>query len=249
MKLIFFLLFFFSTTQFNFLYAQNDSLKIKRVEMELCALQDSIYTNIGKNDSFTEEFENRLYLLLRMKESFQYPFDSLKKKIRILYSPDSLLKIYGWEQMPGGNWHSYKSVIQYRNKKNEVQLKEISNVREAELGEYTDVIIYSVYKPDKETYLLLGYGTHGSGMHHKFAQLFQTTGDSVSIVPSSIDKRDYYFVVSPRVHKINLLYNGTDKTLSHEEFDQPNEENEGWPKPTGKLVVFVFSRGKFIRKK
>ena len=248
MKLFPFLLVFLSFNQLNFLLAQSDSLTMKTTEMELCALQDSIYSNIGENNSFSEDFEKRLYPLLRLTESFIYPFDSLKKKIRVLYSPDSLFKIYGWEQMPGGNWHDYKSVVQYRNKKDEMLLYEISDEREAELGKFSDVIIYSVHQPQKDIYLLIGFGTHGSGMHHKFAQLFQLKGDSLKVVSGSIDKRDYYYVESPRVHKINLVYSEKDKTLSHEELEEPNEENAGWPKPTGKNVVFTFSKGQFIKK-
>ncbi|MFO7659144.1 MAG: hypothetical protein R6W78_18950 [Bacteroidales bacterium] len=91
-----------------------DSTSVSRLENKIAVLFDYLYKSGNDqekdliNNDILESFEN----LLSLKESFQYPFDSLKRMGRLI-SADKKLRVYTWNIAYNDRSNRYFGFLHY----------------------------------------------------------------------------------------------------------------------------------------
>jgi len=194
--------------------------------------------------------EERLVSDLADTTSFYNPFKKLSKYISIETSSDSLVKTYSWDRISGGSWYDNASYIQFKTKSGKIKYKRLDSGIERETGEPTDVIIYDIHNiriKDESYYLLLGWGTHGGGLHHGLARVYKIKDEEVVLCDSFFDGEKYIPVYTNRVFKIDLKYNSEAKTLSHNDFEY--DESVGYYKPKEDKKIWLLENDKFVLQK
>jgi hypothetical protein len=194
------------------------------------------------------QFEKTLKTVLSNKESWRYTFPELRKYINIETSKDKKIRTFSWDTLTGGSWHALKSLIQFEsdNQIHVVSIQDEKPIDEEEEGNdmFADAVILGIY-PFHEGYLFEGYGTYGSGHHHKILTYFELINDK--LVRKTIFENDqsiYVFKI-PRRYKFDLLVDIKTKTVTHSEF--VFDDDEGFYKPTGKKVLLTFNGQQFVK--
>lgn len=88
--------------------------KLRKMEDSLIVTADSMYeafipdTRIG----YSERFARQLIRTLKIPNSYQYPFDTLKKLVNIIYSDDNSFRIFNWGIAPDSYTKRYYGAIQ-----------------------------------------------------------------------------------------------------------------------------------------
>jgi hypothetical protein len=112
--ILFLLLLSISIPAGNFISDSADSLSVKRYELVLDSLYDSLYS--ANDNSERERINNEIVVgfekALAIKESFSFPFDSLKNIGKII-SPDKKLRLFTWNVPFSDGTHKYFGFIQY----------------------------------------------------------------------------------------------------------------------------------------
>lgn len=194
--------------------------------------------------------EERLVSKLADTSSFHNPFKKLSEYISIETSSDSLVKTYSWDRISGGSWHDNASYLQFKTKSGKIKYKRLDSGIERETGEPTDVIIYDIHNikiKDESYYLLLGWGTHGGGLHHGLARVYKIKDEEIVLCDSFFDGEKYIPVYTNRVFKIDLKYNSEAKTLSHNHFEY--DESVGYYKPKENKRIWLLENDKFVLQK
>jgi hypothetical protein len=127
--------------------------------------------SIEKRSRASKQLEKLLERILKLKDSYDYPFDSVKS-IAILKSPDQAFKLFNWNELQDNGTYKYYCLIQTHDKKtNETKVFTLNdNQRKTEraiitksnlrypnwYGAHYYQIIYSKYKKQK-SYTLLGW--------------------------------------------------------------------------------------------
>lgn len=193
------------------------------------------------------QFEKTLRTVLSNEESWNYAFPELRKYINIETSKDRKIRTFSWDTLTGGSWHALKSLIQFKSgiKIHVVSIQD-EPVDEEEEGNdmFADAIIMGVY-PFAKGYLFEGYGTYGSGHHHKILTYFELVNEK--LVRKTIfenDESTYVFKI-PRRYKFDLKVDVNTGTITHSEFVM--DDDNGFFKPTGKQVLLTFNGKKFIK--
>jgi hypothetical protein len=196
-------------------------------------------------DSLIHAFKKRLKKELATGVGLDCKFDSLSKEMSIVQSEDKLMRIFSWDELSGGTWHDMAVFAQYRTSTGAIGAKQINSDREAELGEYTDVIISKIHMVkmrDKTFYLTIGWGTHGAGHHHMTAQMFSIEENKLVKCTDCFDSGADLVVVSGRGFDPGLTYDPLTKQISYNEF---KEDEGGWMMPTGKLIKLKLRENSF----
>ena len=194
--------------------------------------------------------EERLVYELADTSSFRNLFKKLSEYISIETSSDSLVKTYSWDRISGGSWHDNASYIQFKTKSGKIKYKRLDSGIERETGEPTDVIIYDIHNiriKDESYYLLLGWGTHGGGLHHSLARVYKIKDEEVVLCDSFFDGDKYLHVGAPRVGKIDLQYNYETKELSHNYYEY--DASVGFYDPKENKRIWLLENDKFVLQK
>ena len=194
--------------------------------------------------------EERLVSKLADTSSFYNPFKKLSEYVSIKTSSDSLVKTYSWDRISGGSWHDNASYLQFKTKSGKIKYKRLDSGNERETGEPTDVIIYDIHNikiKDESYYLLLGWGTHGAGLHHSLARVYKIKDEEVVLCDSFFDGNKYIQVYTNRIFKIDLMYNSETKTLSHNHFEY--DASAGFYKPKEDKKIWLLENDKFVLQK
>jgi len=118
---------------------------------------------------------------------------------------------------------------------------------EIENSSFTDAIIYEIHEliiDDKFHFLTIGWGTHGSGHHHKIVQIFKIENGNFVNCKKCFDFNENLVVQAARIYKINVEYNSEKKEITHDEFVQ----NEGFYLETGNSITWELIDGKFKKR-
>lgn len=231
----------------NLLFSQ--TVDFQKIETELI-LKFQNYWNSDVEIRFGglgSKLRARVENILSNSNSFEYPFDSLSKYIKIIKSNDNKVRIFSWDELTGGTWHSMAAIVQFKTCNKEIKTQWIdSDISISdEPPRITDAIQYEIYDVEikKQThYLCFGYGTHGAGHHFNSILIFSIENDSLKVCSNCIEK-DYSVIKAPRSEKINLKYDKTEKVISFNEFKYDDEI--GFYLPTGKRVKLKLKNGKF----
>lgn len=98
--------------------AEADSVFV-RLERQMCGVAADLASTRFKDaaqDSLEAKLGELLGSALKMKDSFEYPFDSLKTNVSIVTSEDGRLRLFTWFSVGDtGNYH-YSGYMQYNDK-------------------------------------------------------------------------------------------------------------------------------------
>ena len=202
--------------------------------------------NLDRNQAAIQ-FESTLKKVLLLKESWNYSFPDLRKYINIETSRDRKIRTFSWDSLTGGSWHALRNLIQFEV---EDKLKVVSFQKENPTDEeegndmFADAVILKMYR-FHNGYLFEGFGTYGSGNHHKVIAYYELVNDE--LVRKSIfnNDKDIYVLMIPRRYKFDLKIDTYKGIITHSEYVMDDEI--GFSKPTGKTVVLTFDGKKFIK--
>lgn len=193
-------------------------------------------------------FEKTLKIVLLKEESWNYKFPELRKYISIKTSKDKKIRTFSWDSLLGGSWHALKSLIQFKSNAqiHVVSFQDEKPVDEEEEGNdmFADAVILGIY-PFAKGYLFEGYGTYGSGHHHKIVTYFELINEKLVRKVIFENNEPIYVFKIPRRHKFDLEVDTENKIITHSEFVM--DEDNGFFKPTGKKVLLTFDGKKFIK--
>lgn len=244
-KTIFLLLFlgFYSLS----IFAQTDMKAEEEKVISILKKLRSYSENVDR-EATAIHFEKTLKTLLSKEESWSYNFPELRKYISVKTAKDRKIRTFSWDSLLGGSWHALKNLIQFKSdgKIHVISLQDEKPVDDEEEGNdmFADAVILGIY-PFEKGYLFEGYGTYGSGHHHKIVTYFELIDEKlVKKVIFENDELIYVFKI-PRKYTFDLEVNIENKIITHSEFIM--DDDNGFFKPTGKKVILTFDGKKFIK--
>jgi len=198
-----------------------DKTALDSLEKSLFSLRkqymDSAFNFNNYSFSLGYKFSQKLTEALQIPETFDYGFDSLKKKILIVESLDDSIKIYSWFNPAGGTWHSVNSIVQFKTK-NGIKVKKLNTGLEFEKGECTDasyVKIQILSTNISKIYIIIGTGTHGSGSHFKIIRGFKIENMDLVEFPHLFAGKKHLVASAARGKDIDLFYNEKTKQITY----------------------------------
>lgn len=237
----------------------------------LQALADTAFArgyNINYQDSldFEEVFILNFLKTIKMPKSFAYKFPFLTKPlfkdfrpdINIVYSNDSLFRIFNWLSPTTGTLHHFRAIFQAKNKDN----KTITSYPEATYQEgnmastcYTN--IYRLKSSIKQLYLCIGYGQGSGRLPFEMVETFEVMKDSIKgadILPDSIMTSSIF------VDREATAYDNKPQDIPEIKYDTKKEilivpeikgnynkeEDVRW---TGKYIRYEFKGNEFVKVK
>lgn len=248
---------FLSLSLFLFLFAADAAANASSIaairlrESELVKTYRSLsqYVLSDQHDSLAKQFRENMEALLKEEISSTYAFDSLRRYVQICKSADGKVRTFSWDELEGGNWHNMTAFAQYRTASGKLALKRLDSETddEAETGEFSDVRIYAIHElktAGGTSYLLIGSGTHGGGMHHALARVFAVSGDAFESSRNVFGNYAALLTEIPRSFPPDMRYDEKTGTLS---FNSYSFGDEITGKGRGlKPVTYVFTNGVFV---
>jgi hypothetical protein len=175
---------------------QSQNLNIAQSEKEIKSMIGELI--LAKTDSQRLELNNRIDKLfgelLKDKNTFNYPFDSLKN-ISKLKSEDGLVRIYNWNIPLDDGGFRYYAYIQHIDKKKKMDLFRLEDksetIKNPEFAQLSDKNWYGAlyYKilintSGKETYYsLLGWDGNNNFTNKKMVESFYVQGKKLIFGP------------------------------------------------------------------
>jgi hypothetical protein len=199
---------------------------------------DKEYVVHGNYDNMVNllcgQFDSMLNQMLIEDKDMNYAFSKLQAQegqllgTHIVYSADSLLRVFSWE-LPGGTQHIYGNAIQYKDANSSVRSFSFENNSDSNNTGYDYDIVYTLKEKDKIIYILSG---STKGQSHYPIYGLTAVGVQNELVPKNIfeDKQG---------NATNEISVGYDIGCSYENFT----DSENFPRPTidekGKIMNFL----------
>ena len=206
---------------------------------------------------------------LQVKNSFYYPFDSLKG-VSKLYSPDSTFRIFTWHLDFDGSYIRQRGAIQYLTKDGSlklVPLRDYSEFADNPLDSvrtkdtWIGAVYYNIIKTtyrDRNYYTLFGYDAHSTRSNKKWIEVLTFDernlpvfgGKYFSFANDSIKKPDQFrFSIEYKKDASTMMNFDEDLGLilvDHliSESDEP--ENPWTFVPDGDYLGFKWENGKWL---
>jgi len=181
-------------------------------------------------DSIAPKFKEELITLLQKQETFKYPFDSLKKHIKIVSSEDKKLRLFSWDELTGGTMHQMAVLAQYKDDMSNVYCENLDSDFYGDEMVITDIIFYvinDVLIQDIPHYIAFGWGTFGGGSHFKIVKVFKIDKSEISndnkIFKTNDELHSELYLSTSRGTKINLSYDYENQIIEFDEFRKPSE--------------------------
>jgi hypothetical protein len=220
-------------------------------------------------DSLTPEdiFIDNLLVLLKSPRSFAYPFPRLTGldsaynpwKISIIYSDDSLLRIFNWLSPTTGTWHHYPAIFQAKNIRGRILSWDAEGAKgEGDQASTFYDSLFSLRSKGRQLYLCIGSGQGSGRLPFEIAETYEIAGDSIrgsNILPDSGKMGSSIFIDlesmaydSASQDIPDLTFNKKKQILKIPEIkgDESLPENIRW---TGQFLLYKFDGRKFIRQK
>ncbi len=253
-----------------------DSLKF--YERRLIGLSESIITAKEQAQRFTSTytFARTLIKALKLPNSFDYPFDSVKKYISIITPPDKKFRIFTWSLKYGkdslvtADSFVFYGAIQMNNKERLELYGLYDNSAKIGKAEYRDLTNRSWYGAlyyqmavtkykRKKYYTLLGWDGHNIGSNRKVIDVlwFDERGKprfGAPIFDMADKKKPKYRVVFEFRNDavMTLRYIKKKKLIAFEHLIPPSPNGVGMYTqylPDGSYDYFKFKKGKWHKKK
>jgi hypothetical protein len=252
------LTFFVLVTQFGF--SQLSELDIKyfsRLEDSLKIISKKVFFSKKETNRFNanKQFLALWNVILKDEKSIQYPFDSLKKDVSLVFSPDKKFRIITWDMRKDDQTYFYFGYIQVNNSKTIkkglfkkettskyefYQLLDKSNtiktpeIYVADPGKWFGMLYVDVIKSNDDFYTLIGWDGNDKLTQRKFIDILSfkpdgtpTFGKDVFKFPGKFAKRIMFEYASEV--SMSLKYNTTRKQIifSHLAPNTPDPMLEG----------------------
>lgn len=260
-------LFLLNTAVFSAESQDISNRRLKEVEDSLAAFMSIIYSE--KPSSVREEantkFDTLLKEILNNKESFDYPFDSLKH-IGKIKSDDNRVRIFTWNLPQAGGYQKYYGFILYKKDNEKMLIFDLNDSRKLIVDpiksiltskQWIGALYYSIinetYK-GQSYYILLGFDFNNLFSSKKVIDVLTFGKDSEPVLGANIFKVDntiidrVVFEFSARV-AMTLRYVADYKTIvfDHLAPSQPDfEGNYQFYGPDFTFDGFRFDNGYWI---
>jgi hypothetical protein len=159
-------------------------------------------------------------------------------------SKDQRIRIISSDNLGGGSWHNYDSHIQL------FDAQQVINTRQLEIdNDELDVGYYKIEQlehNDSTYYIAFGYGTEGSGNHHRVVKVYRIENDSIVVQPS-FEGKSLLGIVSRRAEDVELKYDPTTRAISYLEFETTYDEKTDEYTSNELVVRWKFEDGKFVQ--
>lgn len=249
--------------------APEDLTQLKQLEDSLIITADSMLTTGIPDDriNYCVRFGKYLRTALDIENAYQYPFDSLAKKIHILSPADKSFRIFNWMVAPTEIVRRYYGAVQLPDGKF-YPLKDYSETLESEAEtailpadrwfgcEYYKILPQTIQ--GQKSYLLFGFSTNGMSSNKKildvltFGENGLSFGAPVFLMPETKGQR---LITKSRVileykksAQVSLNYDDTKKMIMFNrlasEINDPNRKNTY--APTGQTDGLRFENGQYI---
>ncbi len=251
-------------------FSPEENKILAKKEDSLSILSTKLINAINAEDRFKTDsiFTRMLVRSLKIKNSFYYPFDSLKSISR-LYAPDSSFRIFTWQMVVNENIVRQHGAIQMRTKDGSLQLYPLIDKSDV-ISNQTDTVgnnlgwmgavYYKIIQKSynqKQYYTLLGYDENNIRSTKKIIEVLSFTnsepqfgGQFFSFENDTIVKPTRSrFILEFKKNAGALLHYDADKDMilvDHLE-SESNEPNKKWTLiPDGDYEGFVWKKGKWV---
>jgi len=159
-------------------------------------------------------------------------------------SEDQRIRIISSDNLGGGSWHNYDSHIQLCDANQVIRTRQLEiEIDELDVGYYK---IEQLEHNDSTYYIAFGYGTEGSGNHHRVVKVYRIENDSIVVQPS-FEGKSLLGIVSRRGQDVELKYDPITRTISYLEFETIYNEETDEYKSNELTVRWKFQDGKFVQ--
>jgi len=258
MRIILFTLFVLALNQFGFAQlSESDNRRFSELEDSLKQIKERVFYSKKEVNRFNanKEFLALWNVILKDEKSILYPFDSLKKDVALVYSPDKKFRIITWDMRKEDQTYFYFGFIQVNNSKTikkgflkkekstqyEVyQLLDKSNTIKTPENYISDpskwfgMLYVDVIKSNDDFYTLIGWDGNDKLTQRKFIDILSfkpdgtpTFGKDVFKFPGKFAKRIMFEYASEV--SMSLKYNASRKQIifSHLAPSTPDPMLEG----------------------
>lgn len=246
-----------------FLLNAISQIDFKQKESEIVLLLDSIQKVKTDEERFliSDAIAIKLETILADESSMQYPFDSLKYISKIT-APDNSWRMFNWHFEDDKKQHKYWAIIQYKqlNKYRVVSLMDASDDLKSpeskliKAPQWYGAHYYSVFMPEKNTYILLGYNGKIPNISQKIIEVLHfdnkgniVFGDDIFVAEKGSPKR-IIFQYSREV-SMSLKYYEKNKTIVFDHLSprEPHLVNfYQYYGPDLSYDAYTFKKGKFL---
>lgn len=193
-------------------------------------------------------FDSTIQQIFAHPDVCDYPFDSLRQFISVVSSDDGKLRIFSWDNLGGGTYHTYTTYLEYHSEDGACKAWEI----DIEPKRYVDTIpipvevgfyrVAEVREGEKQYYLLFGAGTYGGGKKHAAIKVY--TEENGMLVPctSCYEGKSPLVIHSNRGQDCELMYDDKTRELSFKAFEF--DDDIGFFTSTFEWVKYRFVDGK-----
>jgi hypothetical protein len=204
-------------------------------------------------------------LILKSPKSFKYKFSKLAGQysdynpwsISIIYSDDSLLRIFNWLPPATGTWHYYPAVFQAKNKNNKIICDESPIETSYAEGDHPSTDYDNIYKIKsklKQLYLCIGRGQGSYALPFEVIETYEVIGDSIKV--SNILPDSGKMTSTIYIDRRAISYKNKSQDVPSSKYDKKNQVlkipeiigNDDLPETiewNGKFVRYKFNAQKF----
>jgi hypothetical protein len=208
-------------------------------------------------------FVENLLFVLKSPKSFGYNFPLLRAlnaeynpwRISIIYSDDSLFRVFNWLSPTSGTWYRFPAVFQAINKNKKVR-NSYPVYPEGSQPSTSYKAIYRLRSTPKQLYLCIGHGQGSGRLPFEILETYEITKDS--IISADILPDSTHFSSAILVDRQSTAYDSGSQDIPKITFDNDEQVltlpeiagNYDLPddvKWTGKLIQLKFNGYRFSK--
>ncbi len=235
-----------------------NDLQIKRLRNMSTDSRDSLFTEF--NSYFLNLLKNEEFCMYKIDTSNHFILNSnslkndssitlvyaLINKVLYTTSKDNKIRIFSYDNLDGGPWHTYQSFLQFETHNNHCKFHVLDTLStdDMEVGYYK---IHKLKSKDKSYYLLFGFGTQGGGFHHRIIKILKVENHDVSECFECYPDGKKIIILSNRSQEIGLNYDEFANEITFKEF-KSDEMIEPWFSDDFEIITYTFENNKLIKK-
>lgn len=214
------------------------------------------FDSYEKRDSIYSKLDSTIQYLFKHKKICSFSFDSTKimknnsnkknlkgkklaysfmNKINVTSSEDDKIRIFSWNNLGGGSFHTYSNYIQFQKKDQSCQVIPIDTAQNSTEVGYYKIIDFSCN--DRMVYLFMGYGTYGGGKHHYSIRFFEINDDWLKEIYEFYPNKKDLVIYSNRSQDSDIKFDKNSIELSYKKFNY--DKDTGFYKDEFKKVAFT----------
>lgn len=230
-------------------YGQPPSLEAAISHAMRCheKLQPSfVYDDFREYEADQDALRAAVRALMDADPEMAHTFAELQDWLQVVSSPDGNLRVCSWSEKSGGTSSDMGAIAQVRLASGQLMYAQLDPDWNSG-GPRTDVQYTEVYvlpHQGSDRYLLLGVGSYGGGEYHRSARLLAIQEDTVQDVSRAFGEQALLELHIPRSSTVSLTYDPTTQTLTHPEY--LDDEETGFSRPSGRIIIWRYQSGRFV---